>query len=278
MIKDLKKYYGNSAFFYSYLGCKIFIIFALNIFVEVLDGLRVTLFLPLLQLVNDSSEIDPDELENTAFIVRFIHDLGLPLLIGYVVLFMVIFFFGKALAQYVVGIYRVGVREDFVERLRTTNVRRLGALAYKYFVPSDVGRIQNALTGEVDRVAISFQTYFKPIEAMVLVTVYIVFAFSIDSEFAVFVTIGGILTNLLYKHLYRNIRGFSRTFTGENNVLRNLIIQNVANYEYLKATGSLDRYGAKLNNSILRIRDTNREIGCLESLWIRKQKRLFSII
>ena len=238
----------------------------MNILVGVLDGLGLTMFLPLLQLVSDSSEIDPENLGRMSFVVEFIRDLGLPLNLGSVLLFMVIFFFGKALAQYLAGIYRVGVREDFVKRLRTSNVRRLGKLAYKYFVTSDVGRIQNTLTGEVDRVASSFQSYFKTIEAAVLVVVYMAFAFSIDPEFAVLVTIGGVLTNFLYKHLYRNTRGFSRTLTGENNVFQSLIIQNVSNYKYLKATGTLDRYGDKLNRSILKIQDTNTRIGRLESL------------
>lgn len=238
----------------------------MNIVVGVLDGLGLTMFLPLLQLVSDSSEVNPDKLGKMGFVLEFIRDLGLPLNLGSVLLFMVIFFFAKALAQYFAGIYRIGVREDFVERLRTSNVKRLGTLAYKYFVNSDVGRIQNTLTGEVDRVANSFQTYFKTIEAFVLVLVYMGFAFSIDPEFAVLVTIGGILTNFLYKHLYKNTRGFSITLTGENNVFQNLIIQNVANYKYLKATGSLERYGAKLNQSILRIRDTNKRIGRLDAL------------
>ena len=238
----------------------------MNILVGVLDGLGLTMFLPLLQLVSDSSEVDPDKLGNMAFVIEFIGDLGLSLNLSSVLLFMVIFFFAKALAQYLAGVYRINVREDFVKRLRTSNVKKLGKLAYRYFVTSDIGRIQNTLTGEVDRVANSFSTYFKTIEAFVLVVVYMGFAFSIDPEFAVLVTVGGVLTNFLYKHLYRNTKGFSRTLTGENNVFQSLIIQNVANFKYLKATGSLERYGEKLNQSILRIKDTNKKIGKLDAL------------
>lgn len=264
--KIIKKYFESFSFFYSYLGYRVFVIFAMNILVGVLDGLGLTMFLPLLQLVSDSSEVNPEKLGKMAFVIEFIRDLGLPLNLGSVLLFMVIFFFGKAVAQYFAGVYRITVREDFVKRLRTSNVKRLGRLAYKYFVTSDVGRIQNTLTGEVDRVASSFQNYFKTIEAFVLVVVYMAFAFSIDPQFAVLVTVGGILTNFLYKHLYRNTRGFSRTLTGENNFFQSLIIQNVANFKYLKATGSLDKYGEKLNQSIIRIRDTNKRIGRLDAL------------
>ena len=274
----IKKYFESFAFFYSYLGYKVFIIFAMNIVVGILDGLGLMMFLPLLQLVSDSSEVDPDKLGKMAFVLEFIRDLGLSLNLGSVLLFMVIFFFGKALAQYSAGIYRIGVRENFVKRLRTSNVKRLGKLAYKFFVTSDVGRIQNTLTGEVDRVAAAFQNYFKSIEAFVLVVVYMAFAFSIDPAFAVLVTIGGVLTNFLYKHLYRNTRGFSRTLTGENNVFQSLIIQNVGNFKYLKATGSLEKYGEKLNQSILRIRNTNMRIGRLDALLYAAREPLLILV
>ncbi|MDT0645920.1 ABC transporter transmembrane domain-containing protein [Zunongwangia sp. F260] len=266
MIKRfIKKYFESFAFFYFYLGYKVVIIFVLDILVGVLDGLGLTMFLPLLQLVSNSSGVDPDGLGRISFVVELISNSGLPLILGSVLWFMVVFFFGKALAQYYAGIYRMEVRVDFVKKLRIANVRRLSTLGYKYFVTSDVGRIQNTLTGEVDRVASSFQNYFKTIEAGVLVVIYMVFAFSIDPEFAVLVTIGGVLTNFLYKHLYRSTRGFSLTLTGENNVFQSLIIQNVSNYKYLKATGSLNKYNTKLNNSILKIQETNTRIGRLES-------------
>ena len=250
----------------------------MNIVVGVLDGLGIMMFLPLLELVSDSSEVDPNELGKMAFVMEFIRDMGLPLNLGSVLLLMVIFFFGKAITQYLAGIYRIGVREDFVKRMRTTNVQKLGGLAYKYFVTSDVGRIQNTLTGEVDRVAAAFQNYFKTIEAFVLVVVYMGFAFSFDPAFAVLVTIGGVLTNFLYKHLYKNTRGFSRTLTGENNFFQSLIIQNVGNFKYLKATGSLGKYGEKLNQSILRIKDTNIRIGKLDALLYAAREPLIILV
>jgi subfamily B ATP-binding cassette protein MsbA len=238
----------------------------LSIFVGILDGLGLTMFLPLLQMVNDSSEVDPEALGKLQFIVDFINDIGFSLNLVSILAFMAIFFLAKGLVQYASGIYSVNVREWFIKNLRLNNIKWLNSLKYKYFVMSDVGRIQNTLTGEVDRVAASYFNYFKALEFGVLVFVYMTFAFRIDSQFAILVTVGGVLTNFLYKSLYKNTKNVSRTLTGENNVFQSLVIQNVANYKYLKATGSLESYGNKLRESVNKIKSSNKQIGKLDAL------------
>lgn len=267
MIKTfVKKYFESFAFFYSFLRYRIFIIVIFNLLIGILDGFGLTMFLPLLQMVDGSSSVDSESMGKLEFLVSFLEDSGLPLNLFSVLMFMAVFFFAKGVAQYLAGVYRVNVQQWFIKKLRVSNIRGLNNLSYKYFVTSDVGRIQNTLTGEVGRISIAFTNYFKAFEYGVLVTVYMVFAFSVDAQFAVLVTIGGILTNFLYKKLYKNTKGISRTLTGETNVFQGLIIQNVSNYKYLKATGSLDRYGRKLEESVHGIERSNRKIGKLDAL------------
>jgi len=253
-------------YFYSFLRYRIFVIIAFSIFIGILDGFGLTMFLPLLQMVSDSSEVDPNSMGKLSFLVDFFSNVGIPLTLMSILCLMLLFFFSKGIMQYFSGVYNVNVREWFIKKLRIQNIKGLNKLAYKYFVMSDVGRIQNTLTGEVDRVAASYFNYFKAFEYGILVVVYMGFAFTINAEFAVLVTVGGILTNFLYTKLYKNTKGISRTLTGENNIFQSLIIQNVANYKYLKATGSLNKYGEKLEDSVLKIQESNIKIGKLDAL------------
>ncbi|SKB37050.1 ABC-type multidrug transport system, ATPase and permease component [Salegentibacter holothuriorum] len=264
--KIINKYFESFAYFYSFLGYRIFIIIALSIFIGVLDGFGLTMFLPLLQMVSDSGAVDPEDLGRLSFLIDFFNYVGIPLSLMSILCLMLFFFFGKGIMQYIAGIYNVYVREWFIKKLRIQNIKGLNNLAYKYFVMSDVGRIQNTLTGEVDRVAASYFNYFKAFEYGILVVVYMGFAFTINAEFAVLVSVGGILTNFLYTKLYKNTKGISRSLTGENNVFQSLIIQNVANFKYLKATGSLNKYGEKLEDSVLKIQESNKKIGKLDAL------------
>lgn len=267
MIKNfLKKYFESFAYFYSVLRYRVFIVLAFSILIGILDGFGLTMFLPLLKMVDETTETDSEGMGKLSFLVDFIQDAGMPLTLLSILGLMTVFFFLKGIIQYVAGVYKVNVQQWYIKSLRFSNIKGLNNLAYKYFVTSDVGRIQNTLTGEVEKVAAAFTNYFNAFQYGILVVVYIGFAFSIDPQFAILVTIGGALTNFLYKNLYKNTKGASVKLTGENSVFQSLIIQNVANFKYLKATGSLHRYGQKLRESVLRIRDSNIKIGKLDAL------------
>lgn len=279
MIKRLaKKYFESLAYFYSYSGYRIIVIVAFSIIVGLLDGFGLAMFLPLLEMVSDTGGIEPDSLGRLSFLLDFINDLGLSLNLGTVLGFMTVIFFLKGLMQYANGVYRMITLQKFIKKVRFQNIKGLNNLAYKYFVSADVGRIQNTLTGEVDRVALSFANYFYAIQYGAMVIVYMAFAFTMDPQFAILVTIGGLLTNFLYKNLYKKTKGASRKLTGDNNIFQSLIIQNVGNYKYLKATGSLNTYGKKLKESVLKIEKSNVKIGILDSILIAAREPLLILV
>ncbi|MFD1096352.1 ABC transporter ATP-binding protein [Salegentibacter chungangensis] len=280
MIKRIvSKYFESFVYFYSYLRHRVFVVVFFSILIGVLDGFGLSMFLPLLEMVNSSGDgVDGSSLGKLQFIVNFIESIGFDLDLVTVLSFMVFFFLFKGVMQYISGVYKVKVQQWFIEKIRVQNVKGLNNLSYKYFAKSDVGRIQNTMTGEVERVAGAYFNYFKAFEYAVLVTVYMAFAFSMNSQFAVLVTIGGGLTNFLYKKLYQNTKGLSRELTGENNVFQSLVIQNVANYKYLKATGTLKKYGEKLKSSILKIKENNVKIGELDSLLTAGREPILIIV
>lgn len=251
---------------------------AFSIIVGLLDGFGLAMFLPLLEMVSDTGGIEPDSLGRLSFLLDFINDMGLSLNLGTVLGFMTVIFFLKGLMQYANGVYRMITLQKFIKKVRFQNIKGLNNLAYKYFVSADVGRIQNTLTGEVDRVALSFANYFYAIQYGAMVIVYMAFAFTMDPQFAILVTIGGVLTNFLYKNLYKKTKGASRKLTGDNNIFQSLIIQNVGNYKYLKATGSLNTYGKKLKESVLKIEKSNVRIGILDSILIAAREPLLILV
>lgn len=231
-----------------------------------LDGLGLTMFLPLLQLVSQSSSVNPESLGSLRFLVDFFHTLNIPLNVVSILCLMLFFFFGKGIVLYISGVYKVNIQQWFVRKLRFGLVKGLNNLTYKYFVNADFGRIQNTLTGEINKISYAYTEYFTAFQYGILVFIYMVFAFFIDAQFAVLVTLGGVLTNFLYKSLYKNTKLASRKLTGENNVFENLIIQNVSNFKYLKATGTLKKFSRKLLDSTVRIEESNKRIGKLDAI------------
>lgn len=277
--KIVNKYFESFSYFYSHLRYRIFVVVAFSIFIGVLDGFGLSMFLPLLKVVNNSEGSGGEETsEQLEVLVNLIEGVGLELNLVTVLTFMVFFFLAKGIIQYFSSVYRINVQQWFVEKIRVNNIKGLNRLAYKYFVQSDVGRIQNTMTGEVDRVAGAYFNYFKAFEYSILVVVYMVFAFTMNAQFAILVTIGGGVTNFLYKRLYKTTKILSRDLTGENNNFQSLVIQNVTNYKYLKATGFSNSYGKKLIESVLEIKNNNIKIGKLDALLTSGREPILIIV
>ncbi len=262
-----KNRFPSFIYFYKALRYRIFFVLIFSLLIGLLDGLGLTMFLPLLQLVNDSSAgVESEALGKLGFIIDFFQNVGISITLVSILVFMAFFFIAKGIMQYFATFYRVKVQQWFIKSLRLRNIALLNGIEYKYFVKTDVGRVQNLLTGEISRVASAFVNYFTAVQYGIMILIYMCFAFAIDAQFAVLVTIGGVLTNFIYKNLYTNTKKYSRSLTQDSNIFQSLVIQNVSNYKYLKATGTLSKYREKLDNSTIQIEEINTKIGKLDAI------------
>ncbi len=229
-------------------------------------------------MVNNSSAVSPEAMGNLGFLLKFISALGINLNLVSVLLLMCVFFILKGVAFFYQGFYHISVQQYFIRKIRLQNIDGLNSMSYKSFVLSDVGQIQNSLTGEVDRVVKAFDNYFIGIQLALMVIVYMSFAFLIDAQFAILVSIGGGLSNLVYQKIYKNTHGASYKLTIDNNFFQGLIIQYVTNFKYLKATSYLFKYSKKLLEAILKIEKTNKKIGVLSAFLAATREPLIIIV
>jgi ABC-type multidrug transport system fused ATPase/permease subunit len=254
---------SNFIYFYKKLRHKIFIKMFLNINVGVLDGLGLAMFLPLLKMVDGPSENGDAVMGNLSFLVHGMEKIGLNINLTNVLFILCFFFFLKGIAQYINGIYNITLERGFITNLRLNLCRLLSNTTYKSFVQSDVGRIQNSLTGEIGNIMMAFQSYFGAFQQLILVIVYMTFAFSLNSSFAILLIVGGSLTNLIFSRVYKVTKAKSKELTFGNSHFQGLIIQFIANFKYLKASGSLRKYTQKLEVSNNDINQNYLKIGKL---------------
>lgn len=270
----MKKYFSSFAFFYSYLRNRIFVAFGLSALVSFFDGLGLSMFFPLLQTV-DSEGRNRSEIGNLRYVTKVFEKIGMDMFsLGNVLLVIFLFFLLKGIFKYLSSVYMVYLQQKFIRDIRLRLLTLLNQMSFKRFITSDVGRIQNTLTGEVGRVTSAFSAYFNTVQHGVMVSVYVAFAFMLDWRFAFLVALGGILTNFLFQIIYKYTKKESRKFTQFSNSFQGGIIQHVANFKYLKATGSTDRYGEKLKDSIFEIENSRRRIGLLNSLTVGAREPL----
>lgn len=264
--KILEEYFESLTYFYKRLKYRIFIRMSLSICVGVLDGFGLAMFLPLLQMIDESSSVDPESLGKLAFLLNGLTALGLSLNLATILFIMCAFFILKGFAQYGNSMYNVTLKQFFVKTIRINISKNLSKMSYKTFVQADAGRIQNTMTGEVTRVSKAYESYFGAFQQIVMVIVYMIFAIFIDAQFALLICIGGALTNLIYRKLYTATKVSSKRLTKNTNHYQGLILQFVSNFKYLKATHFIEKYNVKLISHIKKIETNNRKIGHLNSL------------
>src|SRR5699024_2864866 len=236
------------------------IAFILSLAVGFLDGLGLTMFFPLLQVVDEHSS-NPDNLGKMKYVIDALQGMGISLTLLNVLLVMILFFTLKGVAKYLSNVYVVLLKQSFIRKIRINLLHKLNRMSFKRFMLSNPGRIQNTMTGEVSRVARAFSAYFKAFQQGFLVMVYMGFAFAVDWQFAILVSLGGGLTNFLYKIIYKHTKGASRKLTRHNNTFQGQIIQHVGHFKYLKATGKVKEYGEHLLKTIFKIEKSRKKIG-----------------
>jgi ABC-type multidrug transport system fused ATPase/permease subunit len=257
----IERYFSSFAYFYTHLRYRIFLFLALSIVVGVLDGFGLAMFLPLLQLVSGKSTAGADGMGNLGFLIKYLEQLGIPIGLGIILLIMILFFLLKGIITYLSEVYKVNIQQNFARNVSSRMLEGLNRLRFKSFVSYETGKIQNSLTGDVDKIIQGFGSYFLALQQAILVAVYTGFAFFVDMHFALLVTLGGGLSNILFRLIYRKTKEASRKLTEDSNRYHGEIMQHVGNFKYLKATGLVHDFGGRLRRTMYKLDASRRKIG-----------------
>ncbi|RFC55747.1 ABC transporter ATP-binding protein [Brumimicrobium aurantiacum] len=237
----------------------------LSILIGMLDGLGLTMFLPLLQMADGSSQVSSEGMGSMGFVVEGIESLGIVLNIRTALLFMFGFFTLKGIIYYASLKFNVRILQFFVSSMRIKLTDLFTRYSFQQFVSSDVGRIQNSMTGEVARVSNAYKNFADSVQNLIMVMVYLSFVFLVDWKFALLVSVGGGLSNLFFSRLFKKTKEQSAELTKNNSKFQGVIIQYIANFKYLKATGFVRTYAHRLKDQIREVEKNNTQIGILHS-------------
>lgn len=240
-----------------------------SILVGLMDGLGLAMFLPLLELVaNSGRAATTDSMGNLAFILDGIAAMGLELTLTVVLLTMLSFFVLKGIAKFGATYLSVIYQQYFIRKIRVENINALTNYSYNAFVTADAGNIQNTLSGEVGRVIQGFSRFSNLVQESILLLTYATLAFLANPEFAIFVVIGGGLSHFLFNTLYKRTKALSKKLVRSNSDFQGLLIQEVAFFKYLKATGSIRSYANNLIEKVYEIEDQLRKMGTLNAIMV----------
>lgn len=267
MLKQfIKKYLKNFTYFYRYLQYRIFIVIGLTFMFGLMDGLGLSMFLPLFQIAADREGGNASPATEDNFLMNFFNLAGIEFTLVNMLILMVVFFAFKGLFYYGKSIYDAKVSRYFIVSTRKNLLEKFSNLSFRYFIGADVGAVQNLMTNEINNLLYAFRDYLIIVQKGVMVIVYMLFAFAMNAEFAILIMVGGLLFNFVFQWIYRFTLIASRKLVKESNDYQGTIIQLVANFKYLKATGFIKDYATRVTRNIESIEAVNYRLGKLGAI------------
>ncbi len=258
----INKYFKHFSFFYKYLGYRVVILVSLSFAVGLLDGFGLALFLPIFSMAADGDSLsNVESMGELQFLLSWIQEIGVDLTLTTIVVFMIVLFLLKAGFKFFDGFYKVKIQNIFLRKIRYQMVDGLSELDYKNFLSIDSGKIQNTLSGETIKITYGFLAYFNSVQHVVLLIVYLGLALLSNFQFAILVSIGGYLSNFIFRYLFKSTEKASVGLSKLGHNFHSYLVQAVHNFKYLKATGYFQQYRNRLKYIIDDIEVNQRKIG-----------------
>ena len=272
-------FWGYFNFYYSVVGYKVFVYLFLSISISFLDGMGLAMFMPLLQSVGSNNPGQGKETMGLLhFFTDFITGLGFEMTIGTILVVLVILFVLKGILKFIQLNYLVNLRYLFIRKVRYYLIQNLQKLSYTGFLKLDAGRIQNTLTGEVQRLFQTMNNYFGAAQSIGMLFTYIFLAFLANYQFAVLVAIGAGLSNLIYRKIYKETKKASLELSKKGNNFNSFLVQAIYQFKYLKATNYFTKYTKKLKLVIDETEALNKKIGYYNSITMSVKEPIIIVI
>lgn len=257
-----RKKFANFAYFYTILRSKLLLVLLVSAVVGILDSIGLTMFLPLLQLADNGTDVD---LGNLNFILDFLNFFGINLTIITALLLLLFVFILKSLAVYASGLLKLITQQKLTKDVRMSIVELFPTYSFNQFIKTDLGKIQNVFLGEIGRLSNTYTNYITMVQGAMVILIYVAFSFVVDWKFALLVCTGGALSNLIFKKINKLTKDKSKNISLVTNRFANILIQYVSNFKYLKASGRIIDYKFKVSESIDEIQKESYNIGKLNS-------------
>jgi subfamily B ATP-binding cassette protein MsbA len=256
---------GFFKYFEKLVGYRMYLYIFLNFLVGLLDGIGLTMFVPLIYLATNT-ENSPESLGKLKFLIDIFNKFGLSITLFSALILMVAIFFLKGLLSYVRSLLFIEIQQSAIKKIRFKLIEALKNLSYIGFTKLDAGVIQNNMTTETGRLVQALILYFSSVQSIVMLLTYVMLAFFTNWQFAIMVAIGALCTNFIYKYLNEATKRNARKLSSIGRNFQAYLIQTITYFKYLKATDYFNDYEKKLKKEILDSEHTQYKIGKISAI------------
>lgn len=265
--------------FQTYLGSRMYLIFALSLVAGLAEGVGLLMLLPLLQTLDagagansaerggTSVDSAPAELSGiSAMLNDALAALGLQDDIVTVLLIITLAFIAKGTLTFGALGFDAYLRGQLLRELKGRMFDAYSRMSYSYYASRDTGHFINLINEQITRALQSF--YFLTLLGTQFINalVYLTLAFAVAWRFGLMSLIVGIVLLVVFRTLSGYVRNLSRKTATENGQLAKLLIQALHGFKYLVATSQTQSLKRSITASIGRLTSYQMRTGIAQAL------------
>jgi subfamily B ATP-binding cassette protein MsbA len=218
-------------YLFSLIRYRLFFWLALIMAAALLEGLSVSLFIPLLSGTEVESGV-------AGYVKQVFEFFRVDYTIAMVLVFMVVFFvirsgflvFQEMYATRIITRIMVDMKKDLVDKLYRSD--------YRYFVRNEVGYFTNAVTIEYNNVAFAFEMCMRLLVATGFAIIYFALPLGVDPLVTGIIVLLFVPVYFVLRKVNEITKDYSFRATAINAQLQSYLLQTFNNFKYLKATYS----------------------------------------
>ena len=230
--------------FQTYLGRRMYLVFALSLIAGLAESVGILMLLPLLQTLDTSGNtVTTAPGGISAAFNDMLAALGLQDTAA-VLLIITLAFIAKGALTFGTRGFNAYLAGQLSRRLKGRLFDAYSQMSYGYYASRSTGHFANLINAQISRALQSFYSLTELGMSAVNALVYLAIAFALAWRFGAMALLAGVVLLALFRNLSGYVRELSRKSATEEGQLNKLLIQTLQGFKYLTATaqiGSLKR-------------------------------------
>ncbi|MGF1529111.1 MAG: ABC transporter ATP-binding protein [Candidatus Competibacterales bacterium] len=249
-MNSLGEFLAHLRIFQTYIGPRMYLVFALSFVAALAEGFGLIMGLPLLKTLGA-------DMEGESGVADFLGDLLQALGFGespVAILAIIGVVFGfKGVVSFAAGAYAGHLQAVLVGALRGRMFDAYSRMGYDYYTQRNTGHFINVINEQINGFYRCFNAFIDFSTGLIAVFSYFVLAFVVAWRFGAMALLVGMLMLGLFRYLNSHVRLLSRQSARESGQLSKLLIQCLQAFKYLAATGQVEPLRGGVMASIQRL-------------------------
>ena len=233
-----------------YLGPRIYIIYFITLIASFLEGIGILLLLPLLQTLDNSTEVDKMDGGINEFLYNLIEFLGFSDSIVSILVLISLAFILKGLITFCALGFNAFLIGQLLKEIKVKLFSLYSKMTYSYYTSKNTGDLINLINEQPTKALDAFQQLTLLGSHFINTITLMALAFLMTFSFGAMAVGLGIFLMILFLKMNAYVQSLSRITANENGTLTKWLIQALHGFKYLVSTAQISILNKRVNNSI----------------------------